>query len=182
MAGDVLMLHALESAVPELCHQRPESGRMVNWDLIEGRLRTGLPADYKELAEAYPPFVVDEFLSVHIPRVGLESAFCEGIASDLEALTDLIDEGEAHGYSAHPDPGGLIPFASSFSGDTFYWRNCAADPSRWPVVVSGANDDWWEFPGGIVEFLTAWLDGTMDRRGLPADVPSMNPHVQLYGN
>ncbi len=176
------MLHELESAVPELFRQRPENVRQVDWHGIEEQLQVGLPADYKELAETYPPFVVDAFLSVHIPRVGQESTFCDGVASGLETLADLVEEDEAHGYAAHPEPDGLIPCASSFSGDVFYWRNCDADPNRWPVVVSGRNDDWWEFSGGIVKFLTAWLGGTLDRRGLPDNVPSASPRVQIIGS
>ncbi|MFI9234665.1 SMI1/KNR4 family protein [Streptomyces sp. NPDC053079] len=181
MAGDLLMIQQLESVVPDLRRQRPSTGRNVDWLMVEGRLRIALPADYKELAEAYPPFVVDDFLSVHLPIVGKEREFCDGVASDLEMLGDLAEEGDSHGYVPHPEPGGLIPCASSFSGDVFYWRASDSNPSQWPVVISGTNDDWWEFPGGFVEFLTAWLGGSMERRGLPEAVPSLNPRVQLFG-
>ncbi|MEU7167296.1 hypothetical protein AB0A70_22070 [Streptomyces morookaense] len=174
------MLNALESVVPDLGRQRPKAARDVDWEVIRQLLGVGLPSDYKELAGSYPAFGVDDFLCVHIPRIGGEESFCNGIREDLEMLTDLVDADMAHGYVAHPGPNGLVPCASSLSGDVFYWRVSGPDPDRWPIVVSGRDDDWWEFPGGLVAFLTAWLGGTMERHGLPRNVPSPEPRVRLF--
>ncbi|WP_405760873.1 hypothetical protein OG234_21010 [Streptomyces sp. NBC_01420] len=49
-----------------------------------------------------------------------------------------------------------------------------------PVVVSGRNDDWWEFPGGAIAFLVGLIDGSAERRGLPGDVPSRHPAVRAF--
>ncbi|MEU1780507.1 SMI1/KNR4 family protein [Streptomyces abikoensis] len=176
------MLRELEENVPELCRQRPEVRRAVDWRVIEERLSVSFPDDYKELAETYPPFVVDGFLNVYIPVVGQEFGFCDQLDEDLEILGDLVEVEEAHGYAAYPDAGGLLPCASSFHGDVFYWRTADSDPNQWPIVVSGRNDDWWEFPGGFVEFLSAWLGGTMERSGLPESIPSMNPKIEIRGS
>ncbi|MFI8522752.1 hypothetical protein ACIGEZ_33910 [Streptomyces sp. NPDC085481] len=123
--------------------------------------------------------MVDEFLNIYIPMIGREKEFCDGLLEDLDVLADLADCGESHGYVPYPSEGGLIPIAATYSGDQFYWRTAASEPDLWPIVISGANDDWWEFPGGVVSFLASWLGGTLERRGLPSGVPRAKPPVRL---
>ncbi|WP_329028388.1 MULTISPECIES: SMI1/KNR4 family protein [unclassified Streptomyces] len=171
---------ALEDVAPAMVPFRSETPRGVDFAAVSSALGSDLPTDFKELARHYPTLEFDGFLRVPLPRPGAETAFADGIRRELEILRDLQDDDMAEGYEAHPAPNGLIPWSESLSGDVFYWRVAGSDPDSWPVVVSGRNDDWWEFPGGAVAFLVGLIDGSAERRGLPGDVPSRHPAVRAF--
>ncbi|WP_240140161.1 hypothetical protein [Streptomyces sp. MUM 178J] len=51
-------LRLLEQVLPDLAaHRRPQPAA-IDWALVESRLGTALPADYKRLAECYPSFAL----------------------------------------------------------------------------------------------------------------------------
>ncbi|GAA1860892.1 hypothetical protein GCM10009687_30110 [Asanoa iriomotensis] len=75
------------------------------------------------------------------------------------------------------NPGGLLCWGESLSGDQFYWKVDSPDPESWPIVVFGRNDDWSEFPLGVVNFLTQMIQRTISIPGLPAAFPSSDPQV-----
>ncbi|MFB7109438.1 hypothetical protein [Streptomyces sp. NPDC056190] len=148
----------------------------MDWAVLEADLGTALPSDFRSLAEAYPILVVDDFLSVSVPRPGAEASWAFESRED-EVLQDLYEMGDTEGYVPFPQPGGLISWAQSNSGDSFYWRTSPADPDAWPVVVRGDNGDWSEFPVGAVEFLAGVYGRTIDVPGMPRDFPSDDPKV-----
>ena len=86
----------------------------------------------------------------------------------------------ADGYVAHPEPGGLIPWSESLSGDVFYWRVTGNEHDSWSVVVNSRNLEWWECDGGALSFLVGIIDGSIERRGLPSDGPGSDPKVRAY--
>ncbi|OKJ01859.1 hypothetical protein AMK18_10565 [Streptomyces sp. CB01249] len=171
---------SLEDVAPAMVPFRSEAPRGVDFAAVSSALGSDLPTDFKELARRYPTLEFDGFLRVPLPRPGAESAFVDGIRRELEILRDPQDNDMAGGYEAHPAPNGLIPWSESLSGDVFYWRVAGSDPDSWPVVVSGRNDDWWEFPGGAIAFLVGLIDGSAERRGLPGDIPSRHPAVRAF--
>ncbi|MFF3401736.1 SMI1/KNR4 family protein [Streptomyces sp. NPDC002659] len=172
----MLRIEQLEAALPAIRRWRAGSPRRVDWAALEGGLGTALPADFRALAEAYPVLVVDDFLVVSVPRPGAEASWASGAKED-EILHDLCEMGDTEAYVPFPQPGGLIGWAHSNSGDSFYWRTSPADPDAWPVVVRGVNGDWSEFPVGAVEFLAGVYGRTIDVPGMPRDFPSDDPKV-----
>jgi hypothetical protein len=129
----------------------------VDWAALAAGLGTALPSDFRSLAEAYPVLVIDDFLMVAVPTPGDEALWASG-RRENEILQDLYEMGDSEGHVPFPQPGGLISWAESNSGDSFYWRTSPADRDAWPVVVRGDNGDWSEFPVGAVEFLAGvWL-------------------------
>ena len=122
----------LERTIPGLRTVRPGAARRVDWPALEGSLGVGLPADFKEFAEAYPPVEIDEFLRIWSPAPGREEEFVEGVRYGLETLRDLQEAGDAEDYTAYPEPGGLLPWGESIEGDVFYWRTAGPAPERWP--------------------------------------------------
>ncbi|MFE7113634.1 hypothetical protein ACFU98_46505 [Streptomyces sp. NPDC057575] len=150
--------------------------RSVDWTVLEAGLGTALPSDFRSLAEAYPAFVIDDFLMVSLPTPGAEAPWASA-SKDDEILQDLYEMGDTEDYVPYPQPGGLISWASSNSGDTFYWRTSPVDPDAWPVVVRTDNTDWIEFPVGAVEFLAGVYGRTIDVLGMPRNFPSDNPKV-----
>ncbi|WP_171115829.1 MULTISPECIES: hypothetical protein [Streptomyces] len=173
------MLDHLEQALPALRDHRVLGGRGIDWAFVEAELGTALPSDFVELAEAYPPFSIDDFLSLHLPEPGEERYFTGGISETLEILADLRDSDMSHGHVPHPEPGGLIPWGDSSEGDTFYWRTTGGHPDTWTILISGHNDDWCEYRGNLTSYLTGLLTGTVAPDGLPPDFPGASPTVEF---
>ncbi|MFI7368432.1 hypothetical protein P8A21_40680 (plasmid) [Streptomyces poriferorum] len=113
---------------------------------------------------------------VSLPTPGAEAPWASGRRDD-EILQDLYEMGDTEDYVPYPQPGGLISWASSNSGDTFYWKTSPADPDAWPVVVRTDNADWIEFPAGAVGFLAGVYGRTIDVPGMPSNFPSDDPKV-----
>lgn len=180
----MLRIESLEAVVPGLKELRPEGPRQVDIESIDRLLGVRLPSDYREFILAYPAIELDEFLRVYAPVPGLEEGFVEEIHEELEILGDLYESGDdlSGGYAPYPAEGGLLPWGASLSGDTFFWKVATGDGDRWPVVVGGRNGDWWEFDGGVIAFLVGLIDGTIERHGLPRDVPSATPRVHVFAD
>ncbi|MEN8654731.1 SMI1/KNR4 family protein [Streptomyces sp. 21So2-11] len=173
----MLRIEELEAALPTMTRWRAGSPRRVDWAALEGGLGTALPADYRVLAEAYPTLVIDDFLSVALPAPGFETNFVAGRRYSSEILRDLWEIDETEGYAPYPEPGGVLCWGESYSGDQLYWKMNSPDPDAWPVVVFGRNGDWSEFEMGVVEFLAATYRRTIDIPGMPANFPSEHPQV-----
>lgn len=172
----MVRVEELEAALPSMTRWRVPGGRSVDWTALEAGLGTVLPSDFRSLAEAYPVFAIDDFLMVSLPTPGAEAPWASASRDD-EILQDLYEMGDTEDYVPYPQPGGLISWASSYSGDTFYWRTSPVDPDAWPVVVRTDNAEWFEFPVGAVEFLAGVYGRTIDVPGMPRNFPSDNPKV-----
>ncbi|WP_254397055.1 SMI1/KNR4 family protein [Streptomyces sp. AC558_RSS880] len=172
----MLRIEELEAVLPSMTRWRVHGERGVNWALLEAELGSALPSDFRSLAEAYPVLVIGGFLTVSVPRPGAEALWASESRED-EVLHDLYERDDTHGYIPFPQPGGLLSWGESHSGDSFYWRTSPADPDAWPVVVRGDNGDWSEFPVGAVEFLTGVYRRTIHVPGMPRGFPSDSPEV-----
>ncbi|WP_372350967.1 SMI1/KNR4 family protein [Streptomyces sp. KL116D] len=171
------MLERLEGALPGMTRWRVPGGRGVDWGALEAGLGTPLPSDFRSLAEAYPVLVIGDFLTVSLPRPGGEESWAAE-AGDDEILQDLYEMEDMEDYVPYPQPGGLIAWAESSSGDVFYWRTIPADPDAWTVVVRTDNADWIEFPVGAVGFLAGVYGHTIAVPGMPGAFPGDAPDVQ----
>ncbi|MGW4389161.1 SMI1/KNR4 family protein [Streptomyces sp. NPDC004685] len=172
----MLRIDELEAALPSMTRWRVPGGRDVDWAALDAVLGTALPSDFRALAEAYPVLVIDDFLMVSSPTPGAEASWAAASRED-EILQDLYEMDDTEGYVPFPQPGGLISWANSNSGDSFYWKTSPADPDAWPVVVRTDNADWIEFPVGAVEFLAGVYGRTIDVPGMPGDFPGESPKV-----
>ncbi|WP_240203109.1 SMI1/KNR4 family protein [Streptomyces actuosus] len=172
----MLSVEELEAVLPSMTRWRVPGGRSVDWATLEAALGTALPSDFRSLAEAYPVLVVDDFLMVSLPTPGAEALWASGRRED-EILQDLYEMGDTQGYVPFPEPGGLISWASSYSGDSFYWKTSPTDPDAWPVVVRTDNAEWFEFPVGAVKFLVGVYGRTVDVPGMPRNFPGDFPQV-----
>lgn len=172
----MVAVEELEAAVPSMTRWRVPGGRSADWAGLEAGLWAALHSDFRSLTEAYPVLVIDDFLMVSLPTPGAEAPWASASRDD-GILQDLYEMGDTANYVPCPQPGGLISWASSHSGDTFYWRTSPADPDAWPVVVRTDNADWIEFPVGAVEFLAGVYGRTIDVPGMLGNFPSDNPKV-----
>uniref|UniRef100_UPI002F90D346 hypothetical protein n=1 Tax=Streptomyces virginiae TaxID=1961 RepID=UPI002F90D346 len=153
--------------------------RGIDWIAIASRLGTLFPDDYVDLANSYPSFVIDDFLSVHIPDRGDEERWGSGRLDVLAPLDSLWMSGMSQGYTPYPEPGGLIMWGDSCDGDSFYWRTTGDSPNSWTIVVAGANDDWSEFQGSLTDYLAGLITGDVAPYGLPPDFPGRTPAVDI---
>lgn len=167
----MLRIAELEAALPAMTPWRVTAGRGVDWAVLEADLGTALPSDFRALAETYPVLVIDDFLMVSVPTPGAEVSWASESRND-EILQDLYEMDDTDGYVPFSQPGGLISWATSNSGDSFYWKTSPTNPDAWPVVVRTDNADWIEFPVGAVEFLAGVYGRTIDVPGMPGDFPA----------
>jgi hypothetical protein len=131
-----------------------------DWDAVQRELGTALPADYRGLIERYGYGTFRDFLHLFAPFV----AACPMTASvrrTLEADRELAASFPEDALPLFPDPGGLLPWASTDNGDQVYFRTSGA-PDAWTVVVRNPRDGHtYSHPGGSVDFLAAWLGGAL---------------------
>ncbi|MGO4617004.1 hypothetical protein AB4305_20275 [Nocardia sp. 2YAB30] len=160
-----MTIENLERALPGLAQYRRDAPEVPDWQVVENALGFRFPSDYKEIAESYPLFVLcDDFMSIVRPRPGRELAFVEGVRDELRILQDNYDDGVAE-YPPHPQPGGLLPWGASTSGDTYYWA--VADGTAAAVITGSRSDIYWRFDGDITDYLAAWLSGDVTPDGQP---------------
>ena len=88
---------------------RSAERRSIDWEYIRRETGVGLPPDFIALAEAYPPFTVDDFLGLHIPSPGKEKYFVRGARGLLSNLAKLRDAGMSHGLCSVPRAGRTVP-------------------------------------------------------------------------
>lgn len=99
-----LSVAALEAALPAMTQWRVPGGRSVDWAVLEARLGTALPSDFRVLAEAYPVLVIDDFVMVSVPTPGAEVSWAAASRED-EILQDLYEMDDTEGYVPFPQPG-----------------------------------------------------------------------------
>ncbi|WP_330250790.1 SMI1/KNR4 family protein [Nocardia sp. NBC_00565] len=173
-----MSLRELEQAVPALLDIRSAERRNIDWEFIQRETGVVLPPDFVALAETYPPFTVNDFLGLHIPSPGEEKYFLAGVQELLGNLAELRNAGMSHGHVPFPEPGGLLPWGDSSEGDVFYWKTSEADSASWSVLVSGRNDDWCAYAGGMTSYLAGLVRGTVPPDGLPPEFPSSTPVIE----
>ncbi|MFD6417949.1 SMI1/KNR4 family protein [Streptomyces sp. NPDC060194] len=159
-------LALLERAVPGLTGLRRRTRAEIAWAGFEENLGTGLPSDYKHLAEWYPTFAIADFLLVRLPEPGEEDRSLQATRDTLEVLADAWLE-PGIGLPAYPAPGGLLPWGESCDSDKFMWTTTGRSPQDWIVTVASRSGAWWHYGGGAVQFLAEYSNGTLEPWGLP---------------
>lgn len=114
---------------------RRESARIeIDWRGLEDRVGFVFPQDYKELIHAFGPGVFSGYLVLWSPDV-----IAKVVGRQSERTDALLSPNRAF----RPDGlGGVIPWASSEVGLTFYWRVGSSDSSTWEVAVRFDDDEW----------------------------------------
>lgn len=63
-------------------------------------------------------------------------------------------------YRCYPDVPGLLRWGNHDDVSGLMWLT-DVDPVKWTVVISDL-DNWWNFDGGVVEFILGMLSGAID--------------------
>lgn len=123
-------LELLKSLIPP-----PDNAMFADsgWSQVENQLGVPLPADYKEFISVYGSGSLQSFL--HIMNLSdSRIAFQEVVSVVFSQLSSYREAGKCGCYKAFPEPGGLLPFASTDDGNYLFWR-MDGNPDTWPVAA-----------------------------------------------
>lgn len=131
-------------------------GISVDWSSMEEELQLPLPADYKELFEAFGGGVFSD--SVYF------LARDEGLAFDIltqwRVALSVDQDSEAGGVSAvepysiyAPGGEGLITWASTEWGDEYCWLVNVHRPGAYPILARAEDGEWHRYDMSTSEFL-----------------------------
>lgn len=116
----------------------PPQKVIVDWPAVEAWLGTELPADYKQLADAYGPLDFGEYIWIHVPCVeGTRFDYGKWLqATHREARIALRSLPADKRLAVHPEPGGLLAWGTTRGTDDLFWDTSSSpDPDAWTVVV-----------------------------------------------
>lgn len=155
------------------------SARRPDWDLVEVRLGTKLPIDYKWLVDRYGPGSFGQFLVIFQPGTAFESIQLEHQIEQMAWVLDYLRDG---GEEIPYENSELLPFAVTDNGDTCYWiRHPSDEPDAWTVVVNEARGlEWSTFGHGTVRFLIDVLSKAHSVSVFPDDFPGDEPAFEPY--
>jgi HEAT repeat protein len=158
-------------------------GAPDEWPAIELQLGVRLPADYQALIAAYGTGYVADFLNIYNPFSDNPAVRLIDAAASEGDIYREIRTFEHIPYPIHPEPGGLLAWASSFNGDVFFWvTDPPGDPDSWRIAISEVRGPgWFRHPGPLVRFLAEWLSGEAVVPFLPTldDETSFTPSKPL---
>ncbi|MFF4759732.1 SMI1/KNR4 family protein [Streptomyces sp. NPDC001292] len=131
-------------------------GISVDWAAIEGELRVPLPADYKELYEAFAGGVFSDSVYFLGRDEGIAFDFLTQWRGDLSVDQDgrYGDVSAVDPYSVYAPGGkGLVTWASTEWGDQYCWLIDTQRPDEYPVLARAEDNEWRRYDMSTSEFL-----------------------------
>ncbi|WP_306192013.1 hypothetical protein [Streptomyces sp. MK5] len=152
----------------------------VDWQVIESDIGTALPRDYKELARYFGPGGFSPFFTLLVPGVASPAMELRRNLARWQKV-DVEYRGkskEITPFPHFPHPGGSIPWGNSKYGEGYYSRT-VGNPDEWPVlVVPAIGQDFYEYQGGVVDFIHHLLTDRLDIPFLPS-LAQLNDEAEL---
>lgn len=145
----------------ELLARPQETTPVPDWAAAETALRAALPADYKELIEAYGGGFVDGYLLLLEPD-------CPNDVYDLLKISAEREEANASLWQFEDKPeemetagNRLVCWATTDNGEYLYWLVQPDDDpdSRTILINSASGEDWERYDMTVTRFLAAVLGG-----------------------
>ncbi|WP_044371742.1 SMI1/KNR4 family protein [Streptomyces noursei] len=144
------------------------------WVALEQELGVELPADFREVVDAYGSIEINKQLYLKHPAGHLLHSLGEEIRKDLEFWREE-DMAEFLPSPVGANPGELIPVASATTGEAVFLRVPDDSSSPWRVVVQEFDSPAWTcYEMTFGEWLLAYLNGrdvTLCSRNLAPDGP-----------
>ena len=170
------------SALQDLMRLVPPPAEPVHgdgeWRWVWPSLGCRLPNDYQELMGVYGLGSFDDVVlwtpfTSHSWANLVKQA--RNLVGDYGPVRD--DDPSAFPYPLYPEPGGLLPWASSSGGEWLCWLT-GAEPDHWPVVEWNIREGAHRHDVGAVEFLNDYLTGARAAMLLrrPPPVPWFEPY------
>jgi hypothetical protein len=166
-------LAEFQNASPGLAALRRTEPAAVDWAVIESDLGTALPPDFKLLSEHYRSLTIGDSLAITSPRPGRERPWVRAILEELEIVGEWCEDTRLEPPTRpFPSPGGLLPWGATDWGDYVLWTT-NGPPAEWTITVATRGGGWWHFAGGLVQFLTGLVDGSVEQWGLHTIAPAV---------
>ncbi|GHF40817.1 hypothetical protein GCM10010218_22790 [Streptomyces mashuensis] len=169
--------------IDDLCRICPPPGGTphVDWAAVEHALGMPLPADYKQLADAYGPGEFCGFIHLYHPHaptpwVNLTGPMPTTIRQQLQHDHDSGTRPAPH------DPQHLFPIGVTDNGEYLYWiTEPPIAPDQWHVALTEARGPLWHtHEGGIADFLVAVLTGREEVPLFPEDLLDQGVYFTPY--
>lgn len=140
------------------------------WLRVSEKVGTRLPIDYVYFINSYGTGTVNDFLVVLNPFASQTYLnLLEQMPRLLSMLRELREEyPEEYPYPLYFEPGGLLPWGMSDSGDTYCWLT-EGSPDLWPVVTVPRHSDMELFEVTMVKFIEAALRGQLESSAIPTE-------------
>jgi hypothetical protein len=164
----------------------PASPAPVDWTVVEERLGTPLPRDYKQLVDTYGGGVFDETVWVLEPGCRQDDYDLLTMAEERrEVLAQLWKSGEARPGPLEAAGTGLLPWAYVEGGGQFlYWLVDGGDPDAWTVMANeGRGPEWEHHDATCTEFLLSALTGRVRSEvlaQLPAEEHTFDANEEIF--
>ncbi|MFH8365843.1 SMI1/KNR4 family protein [Streptomyces sp. NPDC018031] len=145
------------------------------WLDLEAELGMRFPQDYRTFVDAYGPIVVNNQLWFAHPAAE-PANLRRAILGDLDAWADAPEE-FAPPHPVGSAPGELLPWGSSSSGETVFFRIPAAGHQDWRIGVVEHDE------GGYVEHdmtFSAWLLAYLEGRDVTVCARNFAPDGPFY--
>lgn len=132
-----------------------------DWTTAEAALHTGLPADYKELIEAYGGGFIDGYLLLLEPGCPNTVYDLLKISAEREEANDALWRYEDKPEEMESAGNRLVCWATTDNGEYLYWLVQADDDpdSRSVLINSASGEDWERYDMTVTRFLVAVLTG-----------------------
>ncbi|MET8249069.1 SMI1/KNR4 family protein [Streptomyces sp. NPDC005202] len=142
---------------------RPEATeRTPDWNAAEAALRTPLPADYRELIEAYGGGgFVDGYLLLLEPGCPNDVYDLLKISAEREEANESLWQFEDKPEEMQVDGSRLVCWAATDNGEYLYWLvRPGDDPDSRPILINDeSGEDWERYDMTVTRFLAAVLSG-----------------------
>ncbi|WP_406172802.1 SMI1/KNR4 family protein [Streptomyces sp. NBC_00996] len=137
------------------------------WRKLESELGASLPADYKEIVDAYAPVHINGHLYLNHPATERWN-LGEWIRSTSDAWSQIeFDEGEPEGDPrvslgvpelVFGTPDGLIPVAGTDRGEAIFFAPRGA-LGQGSLFIENGEGEFFEYSFSFAEWLCRWLTG-----------------------
>lgn len=134
----------------------------VDWSEAETELGTPLPADFKQLCEAFGRGEFNDFLYLYSSKGGSHLEVVDSLRRVRRAIDRFPDSASV--YTPYrifePDQGGLIRWAGAAAeGYEFFWLvDANVSPENWPIVArTDFSEDWHTYELSVSEFVYRML-------------------------
>jgi hypothetical protein len=150
------------------------------WPVVQRRIGSVLPRDYKDFINTYGTVLLYDFLKPYNPFSKKEySNLLWQMGAVLSAYRELKAQ-RGCPYALWFEADGLLPWADTCNGDTLFWLT-KGHPDQWTIVLNKSRDpEFEEFDGSMVEFVDAFMNRTLDERFEMTDFddePSVKPNL-----
>ncbi|NSC19777.1 hypothetical protein FM076_00475 [Streptomyces albus subsp. chlorinus] len=137
----------------------------MDWTRTERSLGTALPADYKQLVEAYGDGLFDETIWLLVPDSAHDDCNLHKQAAERSDILAGLWEFEDKPAGLQEAGAGVLPWAfEEGTGAFLYWLvRSGQHPDEWTVLYNEGRGPLWEHHDtGCLDFLLAVLTGTAE--------------------